>query len=461
MSNLTPAEQKVRRLARLPGNTECPNCGLQKKFGFSTICIKFGTFVCNECKSSHQAISHRCKSLTMSSWEMSEVDLLERTGNDHARNTWLQHAPPCGTGGRPQPGSDIGVFKNFVLNAYERRKFYGESNDRNSHTMSTNTQVRGVPKPTAPMRQPAPAPTPAPAPAPANDTDLLDFGSSFADDSSPAPATMSVAGDNDFGAFQRFATEQQTQNRTTPKVEVLSNAPPSIIPTSFDPFSTATAPVSFSSAPDSSQTLPPPSKFGDFDAFASTSAASVVNPTSLSNPSTPFLTQPQAKKPIMGNNSSSIISNMGSMNQGSVMSQQQAFMFPNNAKGQSSAPYNVSHMLSTSSTPVTNGAFLNPMGAYPAAMGGSFVAPMPQQPFLMPQQAGMMMGMNGMTNHSSMYGNAATMYGNASPSHVMGASPGFPANGGGLASSLARPSQGTKQSQNSGTNDKFADLCKF
>ena len=96
-SNLTRAEQKIRKLARVPGNTVCANCGNEKKFGWSSICIKYLTFVCNECKSSHQAISHRCKSTTMSAWTDEEVDKLEQQGgNDVARRTWLKHAPPTG-----------------------------------------------------------------------------------------------------------------------------------------------------------------------------------------------------------------------------------------------------------------------------------------------------------------------------------------------------------------------------
>lgn len=39
------AEAAVKKLARLPSNTICPNCGTQKKFGFSTVCIKYLTFV--------------------------------------------------------------------------------------------------------------------------------------------------------------------------------------------------------------------------------------------------------------------------------------------------------------------------------------------------------------------------------------------------------------------------------
>jgi hypothetical protein len=123
--SLSYAEQKVRKLARLPSNCICPNCGTQKKFGYSNICIKFHTFVCNNCKSSHQAISHRCKSLTMSSWSDQEVQELEQKGNDYAQRTWLKNAPPIGSNGRPREGDDVNVFKRFVVDAYEHKRFYG------------------------------------------------------------------------------------------------------------------------------------------------------------------------------------------------------------------------------------------------------------------------------------------------------------------------------------------------
>eukprot|EP00957_Ditylum_brightwellii_P141490 10778721-Ditylum_brightwellii.AAC.1 len=121
------AELAVKKLARLPGNTVCANCGTTKKLGFSTICIKYYTFVCNMCKTSHQAISHRCKSLTMSSWTDAEVVALKRGGNDVARNTWLANAPPIGTGGRPREGDHVDVFKRFIVDVYERKRYYGEA----------------------------------------------------------------------------------------------------------------------------------------------------------------------------------------------------------------------------------------------------------------------------------------------------------------------------------------------
>jgi len=192
----TPAELKVRKLAKLPSNQTCANCGRHQKHGFSTVCIKFHTFVCNDCKSSHQAISHRCKSLTMSSWSDEEVEELRQKGNAYCLKTYLKHAPPCGQQGRPQPGSDLSVYKSFVVDVYERRKYYGE--DDGTTTLAATQAAMAPP----PRRQIAKAPTSAPLPV----ADLLDFSSS-------APtSTFTVAVDTqppsfvaDFGDFQTAA----------------------------------------------------------------------------------------------------------------------------------------------------------------------------------------------------------------------------------------------------------------
>ena len=119
-------ESAVKKLSRLPSNCVCANCGTRSKFGFSTVCIKYLTFVCNACKSSHQAISHRCKSLTMSAWDHGEVTRLKTHGNDYVRRVWLATAPEVGAGGRPREGDDIGVFKRFVIDVYEHKRYYRE-----------------------------------------------------------------------------------------------------------------------------------------------------------------------------------------------------------------------------------------------------------------------------------------------------------------------------------------------
>ena len=156
MSN-NAAELKVKKLAKLPSNQVCPNCATRSKHGFSTVCVKFHTFVCNNCKSSHQAVSHRCKSLTMSTWTMSEVEELAAKGNDHARHTWLATAPPVGSGGRPTCStSDLNVFKSFVVNAYERKLYY--SNESGSDVQQ-GPQQSAAPRPTLCERRVVPTNT--------------------------------------------------------------------------------------------------------------------------------------------------------------------------------------------------------------------------------------------------------------------------------------------------------------
>ena len=95
------AEDLLKKLRRLPENSACPNCGTQAPhgIGFGNICVKFKTFVCDLCKTSHQAISHRVKSVTMSTWTLDEVMELTKQrlgGNQVARHVWLSKAPNFG-----------------------------------------------------------------------------------------------------------------------------------------------------------------------------------------------------------------------------------------------------------------------------------------------------------------------------------------------------------------------------
>jgi hypothetical protein len=211
-------EDRVKKLAKLPGNCTCPNCGSTRKFGFGNVCMLSLAFVCNECKSSHQAISHRCKSLTMSSWTETEVLQLTKAGNDVCRNTWLARAPPCGQQGRPQPGMDIMVYKRFIEAAYERKVYFsaiengsheakhdsGESQEKwqpspsPSHIITSNR----IQKPAVPLQA---------ATAPVAVADLLDFG---AFEIAQAPAKPPPADDwfaappvrqNDFTVFDASA----------------------------------------------------------------------------------------------------------------------------------------------------------------------------------------------------------------------------------------------------------------
>eukprot|EP01036_Dinobryon_divergens_P024227 gene24227-32658_t len=126
------ADIMLKKLRKLEANMICPNCGTraQAGIGFGNVCVKFKTFICDSCKTSHQAISHRVKSITMSNWTSDEVNELTDQrggGNNAALHIWLQNSPPVGQrysgGKRPQSGDNIDIFKKFIADCYELGRF--------------------------------------------------------------------------------------------------------------------------------------------------------------------------------------------------------------------------------------------------------------------------------------------------------------------------------------------------
>ena len=111
--------------------------------GFKNVCMKFKIFVCDDCKSAHQAFSHRCKSVTMSHWTKEEVNSLTAFnggGNAVNRATMLANVPP---NLMPKKGCHPTELKEFVQEAYDNKRWH-----------DPNGQVAA---------KAAPAPAPAPA----------------------------------------------------------------------------------------------------------------------------------------------------------------------------------------------------------------------------------------------------------------------------------------------------------
>jgi hypothetical protein len=231
MSNA--AEKYLKQVRKLPSNLRCPNCGSESttNLGFGSVCVKFKTFICDLCKTSHQAISHRVKSVSMSEWTMEEVKELtaERSGgNAAALHTWLLNAPSVGCtypgGKRPRKGDDVTVFKQFILDCYEHGKFRAETPFDPSSVVEEITSPAGSaatsPRPgatspvprahptTVPVRRTAGSlpsrspPKPVASAAPA--VNLLDMS----DDPVPAAAPSQSGSNDDFfgssGGFDSF-----------------------------------------------------------------------------------------------------------------------------------------------------------------------------------------------------------------------------------------------------------------
>eukprot|EP01045_Picozoa_sp_COSAG04_P033268 COSAG04_NODE_6820_length_1249_cov_0.890435_1_plen_113_part_01 len=82
-------EKELNALRKRADNKVCPNCAAEDRYGFKSACVKFDTFVCGDCKSAHQAISHRIKGVSMSTFTEEEVDRLRDGGNRLCQDTWL------------------------------------------------------------------------------------------------------------------------------------------------------------------------------------------------------------------------------------------------------------------------------------------------------------------------------------------------------------------------------------
>lgn len=112
----------LNKLRRLPENKNCAACRevCENPMGFPSVCVKFKTFVCSKCKSSHQSFSHRVKHYSMSTFTLAEVEGFKDEnggGNAYARRTYFSKlreessAWPC-------DGDTLDIYKDFIKKAY-------------------------------------------------------------------------------------------------------------------------------------------------------------------------------------------------------------------------------------------------------------------------------------------------------------------------------------------------------
>jgi hypothetical protein len=240
-------ELMLKKLRRLESNMKCPNCGTpaQPGIGFGNVCVKFKTFVCDLCKTSHQAISHRVKSFSMSTWTMEEVMELtseQNGGNQVALHVWLGNAPGFGErypgGFRPKEGDKVETFKQFITDCYERGKFKSPTPFDASSVISDAEHATPQKKrseeriPVSAAKQHHQKPTHAPAtPTFSAELDLLAFdsqaqGASCPTDfgsfdscppqqfdfftAAPGPSIVNKAGSSDFIDFGDFSSSLPT-----------------------------------------------------------------------------------------------------------------------------------------------------------------------------------------------------------------------------------------------------------
>ena len=257
----------------------------------------------------------------MSSWTDEEVAELERKGNEYCLRTWLKHAPPCGQNGRPQTGSDLTVYKRFVVDAYESKRYFGNDDGPVPAAVVAPQVAPQAPPQVAPPRQSSANPTfqkmkpvaaPPSAPTPPL-VDLLDFASPVSLTTAPAPSTTDLVGEFTSAqseAFDVFAVPasqapaandlfaSQNQNTYMKPVPV----PPAPISTDFGGFAMPTVPPSapahaHAHAHTSSTGTAAPSTASDFDGLFVPTASSTKKPIMQSSGQGGFISMMSAVPP--------------------------------------------------------------------------------------------------------------------------------------------------------------------
>lgn len=92
----------LSNIANHPDNKKCFDCADTTSPRF--LCTNFSTFICSCCATIHQELGHKIKVLSIFSFDMNEVYVLQGTGNKVAADKWLARWTPevCG---EPDPTS--------------------------------------------------------------------------------------------------------------------------------------------------------------------------------------------------------------------------------------------------------------------------------------------------------------------------------------------------------------------
>lgn len=124
----------LRELAALSSNKYCFDCNQR---GPTYVDITIGSFVCTKCSGLLRGLTppHRVKSISMATFNQDEITQLESKGNDYCRKVWLG----LFEGTPPNDSRDEQAIKDFMVEKYERKRYYMEPKHvpKNGHTKTT------------------------------------------------------------------------------------------------------------------------------------------------------------------------------------------------------------------------------------------------------------------------------------------------------------------------------------
>ncbi|XP_034045715.1 arf-GAP with dual PH domain-containing protein 1-like [Thalassophryne amazonica] len=119
-SNQEKNRQRIRQLVRKPGNEKCADCGAAEPEWAS---YTLGVFVCQSCSGLHRNISQisKVKSVLLDPWRNTEVEFMDSTGNNAARDKYEKIIPAFYY--RPTHADCAILREQWIRAKYERKEF--------------------------------------------------------------------------------------------------------------------------------------------------------------------------------------------------------------------------------------------------------------------------------------------------------------------------------------------------
>ncbi|GBP06028.1 hypothetical protein EVAR_3271_1 [Eumeta japonica] len=126
----------LRELITISGNKYCLDCNQR---GPTYVNTTIGSFVCSKCSGMLRGLTppHRVKSISMATFTPEEIEFIKNRGNDYCRRLWLG----LFEGDNINFTDEQGV-RDFMVDKYEKKRYYLESNANNQITRNGNASFK-------------------------------------------------------------------------------------------------------------------------------------------------------------------------------------------------------------------------------------------------------------------------------------------------------------------------------